>query len=77
MDHNKNDNTNKFRKRSLRVHCDDRKSIFKELLEVNIHNINLQVLVTEMYKVFAGQASNIMNGYYRTIRCGTKAAKYL
>ena len=51
-----NNNMNHLHERCLRVIFNDKNSSFKELLERNgsvpIHNSNLQILVTEMFKVY-------------------------
>ena len=51
-----NSKINHLRERCLRVICSDKISSFKELLErdgsIPIHNRNLQILATEMFKVY-------------------------
>ena len=57
MNHNRslNNNINIIHERRLRIVYRDKKSTFKELLErdnsVTVHVKNLEVLVTEMYKL--------------------------
>ena len=67
INHNRslNNNINRIHKRALRIVYRDNKSTFKELLEkynsVTVHMKNLQVLVTEMYKVQNSCSLEIMN----------------
>ena len=53
-----NNKINKLHERCLRIIYSDKQSSFEELLEkdssVSIHQINLQVLATEIYKVRKG-----------------------
>ena len=60
MNHSRtlNNKINRIHERSLRVVHNDKKATFKELLEqgkvVSTHTRNLQILVTEMFKVKIG-----------------------
>ena len=60
-----NSNINRVHERALRIVYRDKKQTFKEILEkdnsVNVHVKNLQVLVTEMYKVQNNCSPEIMN----------------
>ena len=60
-----NSNINRVHERALRIVYRDKKPTFKEILEkdnsVNVHVENLQVLVTEMYKVQNNCSPEIMN----------------
>ena len=60
-----NNNINRIHERALRIVCRDKKSNFKELLEkdysIAVHVKNLQVLVTEMYRVQNNCSPEIMN----------------
>ena len=60
-----NNNINRIHERALRIVYRDKKSTFKELLEIDnsvtVHVKNLQVLVTEMYKLQNNCSSEIMN----------------
>ena len=48
---------------------DDKKATFKELLDndkaVSIHTRNLQILVTEMFKVKIGESPSIMHEIFQ------------
>ena len=67
MNHSRtlNNKINRIQERSLRVVCNDKKATFKELLDkgkaVSIHTRNLQILVTEMFKVKIGESPSIMH----------------
>ena len=60
-----NNKINSIHERALRITYNDRTSTFEELLNkdnsVSIHHRNLQVLVTELYKVKSNMASEILN----------------
>ena len=49
---------------------DDKKATFKELLDndkaVSIHTRNLQILLTEMFKVKIGESPTIMHEIFQT-----------
>ena len=61
---------NKLRKRCLRIVDNDKKSPFKELLEtdksVPIHIKNLQVLATEMFRVYRNISTPIVRQSYQS-----------
>ena len=63
--HSLNNNINRIHERALSIVYRDKKSTFKGLLEkdnsVTVHVKNLQVLVTEMYKVQNNCSPDIMN----------------
>ena len=67
MIHNRslNNNIKRIHGRAIPIVYRDKKSTFKELLEkhnsVTVHVKNLQVLVTEMYKVQNNCSPEIMN----------------
>ena len=50
-----NDKINRLHERCLRIMYSDKQSLFETLLEkddsVSVHNQNLQILATEMYKI--------------------------
>ena len=56
---------NKIHERSLRISYKDQKTSYHNLLETHdeltIHHRNLQVLMTEIYKIVTGVAPPIMN----------------
>ena len=60
---------NKLHERALRLVYDDRQSTFEELLNIDksvtIHHRNLQMLVTELYKVHHGLAPERMNNIFK------------
>ena len=71
-----NNKINYIHERTLRITYNDRTSTFEELLNkdnsVSIHHRNLQVLVTELYKVKSNMAPEMLNqifqiGHHRTI----------
>ena len=55
---------NRHHERCLRTICNDKQSSFNELLEkdgsASIHELNLQVLATEMYKISNGLSTPLM-----------------
>ena len=59
-----NNKINKLHESALRLVCNNRSSSFRELLErdksVTIHERNIQVLLTEIFKVKSGDAPEIM-----------------
>ena len=64
MCHNrtKNNKINRLHERCLRLTYNDKKSSFKELLEiVSSHSRNLGALATEIYKTCHGISPTIMN----------------
>ena len=71
MNHNRkiNNRINRIHKRALRVVHNDDNAIFEQLLKkdnaVKIHDRNLQVLATEMFKVKLDIAPVIMNDGFR------------
>ena len=60
---------NKLYERALRLVYDDRQSTFEELFNIDrsvtIQQRNLQVLVTELYKVYLGLAPELMNDIFK------------
>ena len=64
-----NSKTNKLHERALRLLYDDRQPTFEELLNIDksvtIHHRNVQVLVTELYKVHHGLAPERMNNIFK------------
>ena len=64
-----NNKINSIHERALRITYDDRTSTFEELLNkdnsVSIHDRNLQVLVTELYKVKSNMAPEILNEIFQ------------
>ena len=71
MNHSRtlNNKINRIHERSLRVVCNDKNFTFKELLDkdkaVSIHTRNLQILVTEMFKVKIGESPSIMHEMFQ------------
>ena len=71
MNHSRkiNNRINRIHKRALRVVHNDDNAIFEQLLKkdnaVKIHDRNLQVLATEMFKVKLDIAPVIMNDGFR------------
>ena len=71
MNHNRkiNNRINRIHERALRVVFNDDNASFEQLLEkdnaVQIHDRNLQILATEMFKVKLGIAPVIMNDVFR------------
>ena len=65
-----NSKINKLHERCLRITYNDKKSPFKELLEtdksVSIHIKNLQVLATEMFKVYRNIFSHIVTQLFQS-----------
>ena len=63
-----NNNINRIHERTLRIVYRVKKSIFKEVLEkdnsVTVHVKNLQILITEMYKVQNNCLPEIMNNVF-------------
>ena len=63
-----NNRINNTHEKALRLTYEDNKSSFKQLLEkdhsVTVHQKNLQVLVTEIFKVKNNLASDIMNDVF-------------
>ena len=63
-----NRETNRLYERFLRIICNDKQSSFNELLEkdgsVSIHERNLQVLATEMYKISNGLSTLLMKDIF-------------
>ena len=59
---------NKIHERSLRISYKDQKTSYHNLLETHneltIHQRNLQVLMTEIYKIFNGVAPPIINSLF-------------
>ena len=59
-----NNQINSIHERPLRITCQDHISTFQELLSednfVSIHHRNLQVLVTEMFKIHKGMSPDIL-----------------
>ena len=64
-----NNKLNKLPERALRLAYDDRQSKFEELLNIDksvtIHHRNLQVLATELPKVYHGLASELMHDIFK------------
>ena len=64
-----NNKLNSIHERALRITYNDRPSTFEELLNknnsVSIHHRNLQVLVTELYKVKSNMAPDILNEIFQ------------
>ena len=64
-----NNRINKLHERSLRIVYNDNTSSFTDLLQkdnsVSVHQRNIQILLTEMYKVKNGFASKIMSEDFR------------
>ena len=65
-----NNKINRIHERSLRVVYNDKKATFKELLDkdkaVSMHTRNLQILVTEMFKVKIGESPSITHENFKT-----------
>ena len=63
-----NNLTNKIQQRSLGISYKDQKISYQNLLETHneltIYQINLQVLMMEIYKIFNGVAPPIMNSLF-------------
>ena len=72
MNHSRklNNKINRIHERAIRLAYNDRHSTFKELLtkdkSVTMHHRNLQVLVTEMFKVKTGISPVIMDDIFQT-----------
>ena len=64
-----NNKINSIHERALRITYSDRTSTFEELLNkdnsASIHHRNLQVLVTELYKVKSNMAPEILNELFQ------------
>ena len=64
-----NNKINKIHERTLQLVYDDRQSTFEELLNIDksvtIHHRNLQVLATELPKVYHGLASELMHDIFK------------
>ena len=64
-----NNQINKLHERTLRLAYNDKNSSFRELLErdnsVTIHERNIQVLLTEIFKVKSGAAPEIMTEIFK------------
>ena len=64
-----NNKINSIHERTLRITYNDRTSTFEELLNkdnsVSIHHRNLQVLVTELYKIKSNMAPEILNEIFQ------------
>ena len=62
-----NNQINKLHERALRLVYNDKSSSFRELLErdhsVTIHERNIQVLLTEIFKVKSRAAPEIMTNF--------------
>ena len=75
MNHSRklNSRINRIHERALRVVYNDENSTFDELLakdnSVKVHDRNLQVLVTEMFKVKMGISPVIMNDVFQSRNC--------
>ena len=75
MNHSRklNNRINRIHERALRVAYNNNVSSFQELLlkdnSVTIHNRNLQVLVTEMFKVKLGLSPVIMTSVFQSREC--------
>ena len=82
MNHSRklNNRINRIHERALRVAYNDENSTFDELLtkdnSVKVHDRNLQVLVTEMFKVKMGVPPVIMNEIFQTRNCNYKMRKF-
>ena len=63
-----NNKINKLHERCLRITYNDSSSTFERLLtkdnSVSIHDRNLQVIATEMFKVFMEQGSDILQDVF-------------
>ena len=61
---------NKLHERALRIVYNDHFSLFEELLSkdksVTVHQRNLQILATEMYKILNGLSPDIMQDIFET-----------
>ena len=64
-----NNQINKLHERALKLVYNNKSSSFRELLErdksVTIHERNIQVLVTEIFKVKSGVALEIMTEIFK------------
>ena len=75
MNHSRklNNRINRIHERALRVVYNDKNATFDELLtkdnSVKVHDRNLQVLVTEMFKVKLGISPVIMNEIFQIRSC--------
>ena len=63
-----NNKINKLHKRAFRLVYNDRQLTIEELLDkdksLSIHHRNLQVLATEMFKLYSNVAPDIMNNVF-------------
>ena len=81
MNHSRklNNRINRIHERALRVVYNDENSTFDELLtkdnSVKVHDRNLQVLVTEMFKVKMGVSPVIMNEFFQ-FNCNCKTRNF-
>ena len=61
---------NKLHERALRIVYKDPSSLFEELFSkdksVTVHQRNIQILATEMYKILNGISSDIMQDIFET-----------
>ena len=68
--HSREINHNKLHERALGIVCKDHFSSFKGLLSKNksvtVHERNLQILNTEMYKILHSLSPKIMKGIFKT-----------
>ena len=64
-----NNKINRLHERCLRIIYKDKKSSFEELLDkdssVSIHNRNMQILATELYKIKMGMSRGHMNEIFK------------
>ena len=75
-----NNKFNKLHERALRLVYNDRQSAFEELLDKDksfgIHHQNLQVLPTEMYKVYSNVVPDIVNDTFEKNEISFYSKKY-
>ena len=82
MNHSRklNNRINRIHERALRVVYNDENSTFDELLtkdnSVKVHDRNLQVLVTEIFKVKMGVSPVIMNEIFKIRNCNYKTRNF-
>ena len=69
-----NTNINKIHERELRIVYDDTTSSFEFLLQksksVKIHHMNLQIIVTEIYKTINNLSASLMSEIFITREIG-------
>ena len=82
MCHNitKNNKINRLHERCLRLICNDKKSSFEELLEIDssasVHDRNFRAFAIEMYKTYHSISPTIMNAIFTLRHQNQKLSEY-